>query len=74
MTAAIILNVMLASAIFAIIVGLLACAIATQSRDDGGQAVAKRREIDRRRAPAARPRTARSDAGHIERRQGHGLA
>ncbi len=74
MTTAIILNVLFATAIFATIVGLLAWAIATQSRDDGRHAVVRRRGIDRRRVPVGRPRTAHSEARRIERRHGHGLA
>ena len=74
MTTAIILNLIFATAIFAAIVGLLAWAIATQSRDDGRHALAKTREIDRRRAPARRPRTVHAEGRRIQDRQGHGLA
>jgi len=74
MTAAVALNLIFATAIFATIVGLLAWAIATQSRDDGRQTLVRPRGIDRRRAPVGRPRTAHSEARRIQRRQGHGLA
>lgn len=74
MTTAIILNIILATAIFATIVGMLAWAIATQSRDDGRHVVARARGINRQRVPARRPRTAQTEARRTERRQGHGLA
>ena len=74
MTAAITLNVIFATAIFATVVGLLAWAIATQSRDHHGQALANPRGIGRRRAPAGHPRPAHSEARRIHGRHGHGLA
>lgn len=74
MTTAIILNLIFATAIFAAIVGLVAWAIATQSRDNGRQPLTKPRGIDRRHAPAGRPRTAHADAHRLQRHQGRGLA
>ncbi len=74
MTAAVALNLIFATAIFATIVGLLAWAIATQSRDDGRQTLVRPLGIDRRRTPVGRPRTAHSEARRVQRRQGHGLA
>ncbi len=74
MTTTIILNIIFATAIFATIVGMLAWAIATQSRDHQRQALANSRGIAHRRAPAGRPRAAHSQARRIQGRQGHGLA
>jgi hypothetical protein len=68
MTTAMILNIILATAIFATIVGLLSWAIATQSRDDG--------PIQVRDAPARQRRADRAAhidhplAGQSERRRG----
>lgn len=74
MTTAIILNIIFATVIFATIVGLLAWAIATQSRDHNRPALANSRGIARRRAPAGHRRPAHSQARRIQGRQGHGLA
>lgn len=74
MITAIVLNLIFATAIFATIVGLLAWAIATQSRDDGRHVLVRPRGISRRHVPARQPRTAQTETRRIERRQGHGLA
>ncbi len=74
MITAIILNVIFATAIFATIVGMLAWAIATQSRDHHRQTFATPREIARRQAPAGHSRPVPSQARRIQGRQGHGLA
>lgn len=74
MTTAVALNLIFATAIFATIVGLLAWAIATQSRDDGRHTLVRPRGTDRRRAPVGRPRTSHSEVRRVQRRQGHGLA
>jgi hypothetical protein len=74
MTTAIVLNIIFATAIVTAIVGLLAWAITTQSRDYGRQAIARPRGIDRRRAPARHPRTGHSEGRRIQDHQRHGLA
>ena len=69
-----ILNLIFATAIFTTIVGLLAFAIATQSRPDGLQTVARRREINRRRARVERTVTVHPERRRVQHGHGHGLA
>lgn len=67
MTTMIILNLMLATVIFATIVGLLSWAIITQSRDDGRQASPRRARTERG-APALRPLAVHTERRHSQRR------
>ncbi len=79
-----ILNIVLVSAIFATVVGLLAWAIATQSRDhgtiatgsreNGRQALPRKHGIDRPRTQAGHPLSAQSERPRVQRRHSHGLA
>lgn len=73
-TTTIIINLIFATAICATIVGLLAWAIATQSRDYRRQALANPRGIARWREPAGHLLPAHSQARRLQTGQGHGLA